>query len=327
MIDLLTPRPLAEGPTSGDPAEITASHLLRVLHGAPPRLTPTARARVAARLERRPPTTVVHVGAWRPWVVAGVAALILFAGSAVGAAVGVAGFTPVRQAVERWLGLPAPIARPAHQARQAPNQPAAVALPPAQPAMEPIPDRPRTLPPIRAPRFRLATKPAPVEMPEPVVAESRLLAGALAALRQDQEPRRALRVLDEYDQRFPAGVLAPEAAAARIDALLAAGQKGRALARLETTPLDRLPRSVEMQLLRGELRAARGNPSGAALDFDAVLAAPSPAAAVVERALYGRSSCRSRLGDQAGARADLEQYLRRFPRGRFAASAGRALGD
>ena len=44
-----------------------------------------------------------------------------------------------------------------------------------------------------------------------------------------------------------------------------------------------------------------------------------------ERALYGRASCRERVGQRAGARADLERYLARFPRGRFASAVRTAL--
>ena len=44
-----------------------------------------------------------------------------------------------------------------------------------------------------------------------------------------------------------------------------------------------------------------------------------------ERALWGRAAARSRLGDQAGARADLELYLRDFPAGRFSAAAASLL--
>ena len=45
-----------------------------------------------------------------------------------------------------------------------------------------------------------------------------------------------------------------------------------------------------------------------------------------ERALWGRALVRSHLGDDVGARADLQECLRRFPRGRFASEATRLLG-
>jgi len=137
----------------------------------------------------------------------------------------------------------------------------------------------------------------------------------------------ALASLDEYERRFAAGALAPEAAAARIDALLALGQRPQALSRLEALSLDRMPRGAELRTLRGELRAGRGALGAALDDFTAVLAMPGAAPSVVERALYGRGSCRSRLGDVAGARADLSEVLRRFPNGSFAEPARRALRD
>ena len=46
---------------------------------------------------------------------------------------------------------------------------------------------------------------------------------------------------------------------------------------------------------------------------------------VKERALWGRASARSHLGDDLGARADLALYLRTFPSGRFATQAAALL--
>lgn len=57
--------------------------------------------------------------------------------------------------------------------------------------------------------------------------ESQILDAALVALR-DRDSGGALAALDRYDQRFPAGVLAPEAAVARIDATLLAGDVAKA---------------------------------------------------------------------------------------------------
>jgi regulator of sirC expression with transglutaminase-like and TPR domain len=78
-------------------------------------------------------------------------------------------------------------------------------------------------------------------------------------------------------------------------------------------------------VLRGELRAGAGRLAPAIQDFDAVLALGGHDE-LAGRALYGRGSCRARLGDTPGARADLERYLQLFPRGRFAADAEKALG-
>jgi hypothetical protein len=250
----------------------------------------------------------------------------------VGAAWGLA---PARRLLGRFLGgeggrsttVTAPLARRA-------SAPPAVA--PVAPTEAPAPVAAVVEAPQHHGALALARRvrpraPITAEDPEdPIVGESRVLADALTALRQHHDPQRALRALDDYERRFPSGALAPEATAARIDALLALGRKGQALRRLETLSLDRLPRGTELRVLRGELRAGRGELGGALDDFDAVLASQDTGkapGAIVERALNGRGSCRARLGDTAGARADLQESLRRFPNGPFAESARRALRD
>jgi hypothetical protein len=145
--------------------------------------------------------------------------------------------------------------------------------------------------------------------------ESELLQRALEKLRRDHDGVAALRLLDEHRARFPAGVLALEAAVARIDALLLLGRHADALEDLARLPLARVGRRLELQLLRGELYAERDCRKALA-DFDAVLAAAPPS--LSERALYGRATCRLRSGDAVGGRADLDQYSMRFPSGRFA---------
>jgi tetratricopeptide (TPR) repeat protein len=306
-----------------EPGEARAAELLRALEPPPPRLPPSARARIAAVLEER----AARVSAPRTlrWPAAVAAALVLFAGGAVGAAWGL---VPARRWLVHWLAVDAPAAPT--PARRAPEPSAALLPRTAAPAIAPAvveaplpvaePRRARPTPPARA---RVAAAPSE----DPVVAESRLLADALQALRQRRDPLAALGALDEYERRFPSGALAPEAAAARVDALLALGRRAQALERLETMPLERLPRGAELRALRGELRAGRGQLGAALDDFSAVLAAKSAPAGVVERALYGRGSCRSRLGDVPGARADLEELLRRFPGSAFAEPARRALRD
>jgi hypothetical protein len=283
-----------------------AGRLLRVLEAPPARLSPAARARIAARLdEGAAPLAGARPRYFWPAVVA--AALLLFAGGVVGAAVGVG---PVRRLFERRVAAP-----PVHVV-EAPR-PAPAPVVEAAPAVAPAPA------PKVHPRVALAKPAAPPE--DPVVAESRLLGEALAALRHGHDPEAALRTLDRYEQRFPTGALALEASAARVDALLALGRRPQALARLEEMPLDRVPRGPELRTLRGELLAGRGDCDGAIADFSAVLNRAGAPASVVERALYGRGSCRSRVGDAAGARADLQDLLRRFPSGPFAQPAARAL--
>jgi hypothetical protein len=100
---------------------------------------------------------------------------------------------------------------------------------------------------------------------------------------------------------------------------------------LDRVPLASLPNRDEQLVVRGELRAGKARWREAEHDFDDVLKAPGlPAAStkvrsIQERALWGRASARSRLGDQDGARADLNLYLRHFPGGRFAGPAASLL--
>jgi hypothetical protein len=143
-------------------------------------------------------------------------------------------------------------------------------------------------------------------------------------LRRDRDAAGALAALDEYRARWPKGALRPEAEVARVDALLSLGRRGEALAALEAVNVGGLPRARELGVVRGELRAEAGRCKEAVRDFDA---AAKSGDALGERALWGRAACRARLGDREGARADLEGYLSRFPSGKFAAEARRALAE
>jgi TolA-binding protein len=145
----------------------------------------------------------------------------------------------------------------------------------------------------------------------------------VSLLRGRHDAPAALAALDDYLTRFPAGVLAPEARVARVDALLMLGRADEALRALDALPLDAHRRSTELQLIRGELRA-RTDCGRAEPDFTAVLAR-APAAPLEERALYGRASCRSAQGDAGGAANDLRAYVGRFPHGAHADWAHRWL--
>ena len=119
----------------------------------------------------------------------------------------------------------------------------------------------------------------------------------------------------------------------RAEALLQIGRKGEALAELDRLSLGEMPNSDERYLLRGELRAAVGRWREAKGDFEVVLRGQQAEIGATmksrdrfERALWGRALARSRLGDDAGARADLQECLRRFPQGRFASETTRLLG-
>jgi len=156
--------------------------------------------------------------------------------------------------------------------------------------------------------------------------ESALLADALRKLRQRDDPGAALVLLDGYESRFGAGALAPEAALARIEALIKLRRNADALSLLER--MAPAPRGTGRELLitRAELRAAAGRCAAAQPDFDLLLAGHPAFDAVTERALWGRASCRAGA-DAKGARLDLQDYLARFPDGRFAADARAALGQ
>lgn len=156
-----------------------------------------------------------------------------------------------------------------------------------------------------------------------LAAESRALERALIKLRREHDPRGALSVLDESRALFEKGALAQEAQVARVDALLALGRRSEALAILERLPLTHMGRGGELQLVRAELRA--GNDCALALaDFDALATRPL-AAPFMERVLYGRAACELQVGDRSQAERDLNQYLTRFPHGRFAARVDEQL--
>ena len=181
----------------------------------------------------------------------------------------------------------------------------------------------------------LTEVPAPVAPaleppPSPVAVEQALLGDVLKALRKQRDPRTALALLEDYARRFPGTVLAPEAAMLRAEALLGLGRPAEALSELDGLALGSMPNQDERFVLRGELRAAAGRWHAARDDFETLLSTgvssgmEGKSRDVKERALWGRASARSHLGDEAGARTDLEMYLRIFPSGRFATQA-RAL--
>ena len=152
--------------------------------------------------------------------------------------------------------------------------------------------------------------------------DQQLIATALLQLRHDGDAAAALRSLDDYERRYPGGLLAVEAALARVDALLALGRADEALTVLDGVSFTGSVRAEELQTLRGELRAARSRCADAVSDFDVVIARGRPD--LQERALFGRAGCRARLGDDSGARADLDVCIARFPRGRFIDQVRRA---
>jgi tetratricopeptide (TPR) repeat protein len=202
----------------------------------------------------------------------------------------------------------------------APVPPPAPATPSASAAERPAPS------PARAAAVRSRGHAPPVD-PSGLAQETRLLAAALDQLRIRHDNAGALATLAEYDARFPKGLLRDEAALARLDARMALGQSAAALRQLDDTEIGG-PRAAELLVLRGELRAGAGRHREAIRDFDRALAR-QPGERLAERALYGRASCRFRAGDSDGQRskADLEEYVRRFPDGPHAAEVRLKLGS
>ncbi len=262
------------------------------------------------------------------------AAAALLAVPAAMAAIG--RFVP---AIFRWAEAPVekktalrPAAVPTTvEPQKAPLPVTPLALEPSRPLPPMKPKGPR-----RAERAVVAVEPeaSPPAAVDPVEAESsgpseeaRLVGAALDQARRQGNPAQALSTLDEYQRRFPTGLLENEAALARVDAYLALGRKEEALAALEVLNAKAfagVPRSEEMRLVRAELLAALGRCQEAVEVFEAVLV-DSRQTPLAERALFGKGSCRAALGDPAGSRATFERYLQQFPAGRFADRVRKAL--
>ncbi len=205
---------------------------------------------------------------------------------------------PVALAVPRAPMAPPPIAPPLALRQNA--------LPPSAP--------PPSAPP--------AIAPPPPPAPSALARETEDLRVAVQRLRHDHDPAGAVALLDGYLRDHPRGVLRTDAELARVDALLQIGDAARALSALDRLPLDGLPRSRELHVTRGELRADAGRCRDALTDLRP---ASEGTDALAERALYRQAVCRARIGDVARARAGLESYLARFPKGRFTGEARRAL--
>ena len=286
----------------------------------PPPLAPSRVARIRDRIESVPPSRFVA----RRLVIA-LAITLVCVGSALA--------MYRRRAAEPQV--PAPALRAFTSESEAPDDipmklsakmPAPVVAPEVAEAIAPAPVA--TEPTERAANEVVAPNPVASDVAAPqtsatseslLAAEARLLATALRQLRQDHDPHKAIATLDALAAQFPRGLLGAEAQTTRIEALLALGDKQRALALLDGTTVK-----SDLAVTRGELRLEARRYEDAKRDFDSALIGANDE--LEQRALFGRAACRVHLGDDTGAKQDLEEYLRRFPNGRSASAAKRALG-
>jgi hypothetical protein len=285
--------------------------------------TETARARAARRSHDARGALAAQV-VWRAAVVV---VVLLAMGSVVGAALyrwRFAGGAAGRGGAA--ISVPSSNSGASHAARRVRAQPVEPPVEMPDPLVEgPAPPEPVASAPAapRAARRRLALLP-PDPAPRPP-GEADALATVFHDLRSTGDAAAALRSLDEYERRFPAGALRNEARIARAEALLALDRRRDALPLLDGLEEAGEPPTREVRITRGELLAESGRCPQAVRDFDAVLA-PGENDSVAGRALFGRASCRLRTGQGDLARQDLARYLLTHPDGPFAAAARRALG-
>lgn len=163
--------------------------------------------------------------------------------------------TQVHAAIPSDDAIPAPVATLAPVG-------ATVSRPAPAAAVAPTP----TVEPAPAPTSRPVTV-----QPSAAGAEARSLAEALERWRRQGRADAALSLLDEHDRRFPRGLLHVESRVARAEILLALGRTLPALGVLDGLNLSGLPRSRELETLRGDLRAQAGRCSDARADLNTVL--------------------------------------------------------
>jgi len=195
-------------------------------------------ARLEAGTERRAPAAP-GIHRWRVATVALAALLVL--GTSVGAARG-----PLRAWAGRHGFLASP-AQPSPEASRRPRRVAQTRAPEAAPIEAP-PALAEALA-VAAPSGPLVSgptpRPAPVEAPgieAPAAEEARVLGSVFRALRAEAgRAEAALAALDDYDRRFPAGLLRDESRLARVEALLALGRPAAARSLLEAWEAEGVP--------------------------------------------------------------------------------------
>lgn len=135
----------------------------------------------------------------------------------------------------------------------------------------------------------------------------------VARLRRDvlANPSSALAALDEYESRFPAGTLAPEVSAARVDLLARLGRTDEALTesgRLLASAGGRA-RTVELRLLRGNLlRDKKHDCMAAILEYEQIESDPGPRG---DQAQFSHARCLQQLGRNDAAVRVYRDYVAR----------------
>ncbi|HYV43206.1 MAG TPA: outer membrane protein assembly factor BamD [Myxococcaceae bacterium] len=143
-------------------------------------------------------------------------------------------------------------------------------------------------------------------------------------LRYLHDPAAARSAFSSYVERYPSGLLLQEVELSLIEAELAGSDFAAARASMDRF-LTRHPRSErrdEVMLLRANLDRDRGD-CASALERYRTLS--KGAGAVADDATYFAAVCAQQLGRTEEARALLQDSLQRFPSGRHAEDARRAL--
>jgi tetratricopeptide (TPR) repeat protein len=140
------------------------------------------------------------------------------------------------------------------------------------------------------------------------------LAEAIRWLRKDRAPASALRLLDRRESELVKAGFGHETLILRVEALLALGRRAEVLRLLDAASLTHVAASRALLVTRGELRAEANRCAEGLGDFELVLARSRQ---VDRQALTGRALCRKRLGDLAGAGADIQRLREEFPNQRL----------
>ena len=326
------PTRLVDRPGREGSAEALARRLLMSV-ATPERLSParlaTIRLRIAGRTAPRP--------SFRPtltWVVVGV----FFLGVAgVGMAVP-SDLARLREAgrhavvsattwVQAWRARPSAVMTPAIVPRSAETVSEPVRLPaPAPTAVlgstaAPVASHPTVS--HRSSPGRHAQRPPPGD--DQLAQEEAVLHRVDDLLRNPGSALAVLEVIRLYHLRFQDGVLGREADLAELNADVELGRRADALALLGKLEQDQGPRLEDLRALHGELLAQEGRCAEALGIWGD---RPFQSAGLGERVLYDRASCFAALNRHGESRAAVQEYLKRYPRGRFANALGaKAIGE